>query len=71
MMTKTVLKVFAMMAVLSSVAAVSLSAPAAPDATLKEMAGYRQWTSIKGEPGQIKLLPANVAVPVENMQIAL
>jgi hypothetical protein len=69
-MTKATLKVFALLAVLSSVCAASLSAPAAPDATLEEMAGYRQWTRVAGEPGQIKFLPPG-DVQVEGSAIAL
>jgi hypothetical protein len=59
-MKRTAIKSFAMLAVLSAVSAVSFSAPTAPDETLKELAGYRQWPSIKGEPGQITVLPASI-----------
>jgi hypothetical protein len=61
-MRKTPLQVFALAAVLAAVSAVSLSAPAAPDETLRELAGYRQWASVKGEPGQIKALPDGASV---------
>lgn len=70
MLTKTVLKVFAMLAVLSSVSAVSLSAPAGTDATLEAMAGYRQWTRMKGEPGQLKIVPGG-AISVERSEMQL
>jgi hypothetical protein len=66
-MMKTTLKVFAMLVVLSSVSAVSLSAP---DATLEAMAGYRQWTRMKGEPGRLKIVPGD-AISVERSEMQL
>jgi hypothetical protein len=59
-MKRTAIKSFAILAVLSAVSAVSFSSTPAPDETLKELAGYRKWASIKGEPGQIKFLPASI-----------
>ena len=68
-MTRNTLKLFAALAVLSSVSAVSFSATAAPDETLKALAGYRQWASVKGEPGRITL--AVSSVPIEPLNIAI
>lgn len=59
-MKRNTLKLFAALAVLSAVSAVSFSAPAAPDETLKQLNGYRQWASVKGEPGRISLVPDSV-----------
>jgi hypothetical protein len=61
-MNRKTLKLFAALAVLSSVSAVSLSAPAAPDETLKALAGYRQWASVKSEPSRITLATLNVPI---------
>lgn len=58
-MRKT-LKLLAVFAVLSAVSAVSFSAPAAPDETLKQLNGYRQWASVRGEPGRISVVPDSV-----------
>lgn len=59
-MRKTTLQIFVLTAVLSSVSAVSFSAPAAPDETLKQLNGYRQWASVRGEPGRVSLVPDSV-----------
>lgn len=61
-MRKTSLQIFALTAVLSAVSAVSFSATAAPDETLKALAGYRQWASVKGEPGRITLAASSVPI---------
>lgn len=68
-MRKTPLQIFALAAVLSAVSAVSLSAPAAPDETLKALAGYRRWASVRGEPGRITLTA--LSVPIEPLDIAI
>ncbi|HEV7892790.1 MAG TPA: hypothetical protein VGP08_19400 [Pyrinomonadaceae bacterium] len=60
-MRKTPLQIFALAAVLSAVSAVSFSATAAPDETLRELVGYRQWASVRGEPGRISLVPDGVS----------
>ena len=68
-MKRTAIKSFAILAVLSAVSAVSFSAPAPPDETLKELAGYRQWASIKGEPGRIKVLPDSTSVDTASLAL--
>ena len=58
MMKRTRLKVFALAAALAAVGAVSLAAAAAadsPEATLKQIAGYRGWTRVTEAP-----IPAEV-----------
>lgn len=60
-MRSNTLKLLAALAVLSSVSAVSFSAPAAPDETLKQLNGYRQWASVRGEPGRISVVPDSVS----------
>ncbi|HVF43059.1 MAG TPA: hypothetical protein VM936_08615 [Pyrinomonadaceae bacterium] len=68
-MRKTTLQIFASAAVLSAVSAVSFGAHAAPDETLKALAGYRQWASARGEPARVTSIPdgtpvdASAAVP--------
>ena len=65
-MTRTGLKSFVMLVALSAVSSASFSAPPAPDETLNRLAGYRHWASIKGEPGQVKVLPAGVPVDLSS-----
>ncbi|HYY42370.1 MAG TPA: hypothetical protein VE775_06515 [Pyrinomonadaceae bacterium] len=54
MMTKTHLQVVALAAVLSALGALSGVAHAdGPDTTLKEIAGYKQWTRMQDKPLQV------------------
>jgi hypothetical protein len=68
-MRKTPLQIFALAAVLSAVSAASFSSTPAPDETLKSLAGYRQWASVKGEPGRVTVVPDSV--PIDTSQIQL
>jgi hypothetical protein len=59
-MRKSTLQLFALTAVLSSVAAVTIGAHAAADKTLEEIAGYRQWASFRAEPARVTTTPDGV-----------
>ncbi len=68
-MSKRPLQIFALAAVLSAVSAVSLSSTPAPDEALKELAGYRQWASVKGEPGRVTVAPDSVSIDTSQIQL--
>jgi hypothetical protein len=72
-MKKTPLQIFALAAVLSAVGGLSLGASqgarASKDATLEALAGYRQWASVRGEPGRVTL--AMSSVPIDASEIAI
>jgi len=68
-MTKKSLKLVAALAVLSAVSAASFSAAAAPDETLRALAGYRRWASVSGEPGKINATPVGVSVDASDIPI--
>jgi hypothetical protein len=54
-MTKTTLKVFALLAVLSAVGAVSGAAREGTDTTLRDIARYRDWTRVTDKPIAVEL----------------
>jgi hypothetical protein len=54
-MTKTTLKVFALVTMLSAVGVVSGIGRAVSDTTLEDLARYREWTRLTHEPVPIEI----------------
>ncbi len=59
MMKVTPLKIFAVSAVLSSLALASVAARAGGDKTLTQIAGYREWSRVTREPIEVPGIPVD------------